>query len=76
MIQDIADGKSYTLDDILKLHGEFLRDAKYKDFDHFAAILIETEELPQVYPPKPENLPDISQDVKPKTPAFKIHEGR
>ncbi|MBQ9389854.1 MAG: hypothetical protein IJU07_06740, partial [Synergistaceae bacterium] len=80
LIQDIADGKSYTLDDVLKLHGKFLRDAKYGDFDRFAAILIETEELPQVYPPKPEiskeNSPDISPDVKAvKAPAPKIYEG-
>ena len=80
VIQDIADDKSYTLDDVLRLHGEFMRDAKHRDFDHFAAILMETDELPQVYPPKPEISPDItpavspdiSQDVKPKAPVLKI----
>lgn len=43
VIQEIADDKAYTLDNILELHGEFIRDSKHKDFDHFAALLIETD---------------------------------
>ena len=82
VIQDIADDKKYTLDNVLDKYGELIRDAKRKDFDHFTALLIETEELPKSYPPEPEIIishdisPDIkSADVKQNTPAPKIYEG-
>ena len=83
ILQGIADDKGYTIDDVLKLHGEFMRDAKHKDFDNFAVFLMETDKLPQVYPPKPKISPDITPavphdilpDVKQKSPAPKIYEG-
>lgn len=68
VIQEISDGKKYTLDDVLKQHGEFIRDAKLKDFDGFAAMLIESDKLPDVYPPVPETSPDIPPDI-PTVPA-------
>ena len=82
VIQEITDGKSYTVDELLEKYGEFIRDAKLKDFDNFAAMLIESDELPEVYPPLPEVSPDISPDIQPTvpvspeiTPAFRIYEG-
>ena len=81
VIQEITDGKSYTVDELLEKYGEFIRDAKLKDFDNFAAMLIESDELPEVYPPVPEVSPDISSDlptvpVSPEiTPVFRIYEG-
>lgn len=74
VIQVIADGKEYTLDDVLTRHGNFIRDAKHRDFESFAAILMESDELPQDYPPKP----PASPDVQPKSPVnkvIKIYEG-
>ena len=74
VIQDISDGKEYTLDDVLTRHGNFIRDAKHRDFEGFAAILMESDELPQDYPPKP----PASPDVQPKSPVnkvIKIYEG-
>ena len=75
VIQEIVDGKSYTIDELLGKYGEFIRDSKLKDFDNFAAMLIETDGLPEVYPPVQEVSPDISPDVKPESPAFRIYEG-
>ncbi|MBQ6666269.1 MAG: hypothetical protein IJM68_11855, partial [Synergistaceae bacterium] len=81
VIQEITDGKSYTVDELLEKYGEFIRDAKLKDFDNFAAMLIESDGLPEVYPPLPEVSPDISSDlptvpVSPEiTPVFRIYEG-
>ena len=68
VIQDISDGKEYTLDDVLTRHGNFIRDAKHRDFESFAAILMESDELPQDYPPKP----PVSPDVQPKSPVNKV----
>ncbi|MBQ4468797.1 MAG: hypothetical protein II917_01470, partial [Synergistaceae bacterium] len=68
VIQVIADGKEYTLDDVLTRHGNFIRDAKHRDFEGFAAILMESDELPQDYPPKP----PVSPDVQPKSPVNKV----
>lgn len=68
VIQVIADGKEYTLDDVLTRHGNFIRDAKHRDFESFAAILMESDELPQDYPPKP----PASPDVQPKSPVNKV----
>ncbi len=82
VIQEILNDKEYSLDNVLELHGEFIRDSKHKDFDHFAAFLIETDELPKVYPPEIVISHDISpnlksSDSKPEnsTRNIKIYEG-
>ena len=85
VIQEIVDGKSYTVDDVLTLHGEYIRDCRHKEFDTFAAILMEADILPEHYPPEPPEISpaapqsqDISPDVQPEAPSpkiFRIHEG-
>ena len=50
VIQEITDGKKYSIDELLEKHGEFIRDSTLKDFDNFAAMLIESDELPSSYP--------------------------
>ena len=79
-IQEIVDGKSYKIDDVLTRYGEFIRDARRNDFDKFAATLAESDNLPESYPPQPVQAvksADVkSADVKPEAPRkFNIHEG-
>lgn len=83
VIQEISDGKNYTVDDVLARYGEFIRDSKHKDFDKFAAMIMESDELPELYPP--ESVPAVSRDItstdiKLDSPSatqktFHIHEG-
>ena len=70
VIQEITDGKKYSIDELLEKHGEFIRDSTLKDFYNFAAILIESDELPASYPTITSL--EISQDVKPNLPELKI----
>ena len=63
VIQEIVDGKSYSVDDVLRLYGEYIRDCKHKEFDRFAADLAESETLPESYPP--ESPAPQSQNVEP-----------
>ena len=53
VIQEIVDGKSYSVDEVLSLYGEYIRDCKHKEFDTFAATLAESDILPEHYPPEP-----------------------
>lgn len=81
VIHEISDGKSYSLDDVLTRYGELIRDSKHKDFDKFAAMLMESDELPELY--SPESVSAVSHDIKstdikpePQSQkTFRIHEG-
>lgn len=86
VINEISDGKSYSLDDVLTRYGEYIRDSKHKDFDRFAALIMESDTLPENYPPEtvPQitaaPAPAVSRDTKPDSPSaaqktFRIHEG-
>lgn len=80
VIQEVVDGKSYTVDDVLAIYGEYIRDCRHKEFDRFAAELAESETLPERYPPEPPAPPapqsqDISPDVQPAPRIYRIHEG-
>ena len=46
-IAKISEGKSYTVDDVLTLYGEFLRDSKREEFEKFEAILIASDTVPE-----------------------------
>ena len=46
-IAKISEGKSYTVDDVLTLYGEFLRDSKREEFEKFEAMLIASDTAPE-----------------------------
>lgn len=46
VIHEVVSGKSYSLDDVLDAFGEYIRDCSFKDFDRFAASLLESDGLP------------------------------
>ena len=85
VIQEVVDGKNYTVDDVLAIYGEYIRDCRHKEFDSFVAELAESETLPERYPPEPPAPPapqipapqsqDISPDVQPLPRIYRIHEG-
>ncbi len=86
VIQEISDGKNYTVDEVLTRYGEYIRDSKHKDFDRFATMIAESDTLPENYPPDsapqittaPAKSHDISPDIKPESQSqktFRIHEG-
>lgn len=87
VIHEISDGKNYTVDDVLTRYGEFIRDSKHREFDKFAAMIAESDTLPENYPPDSPTTPAIipaishdtaSTDINPESQSqktFRIHEG-
>lgn len=78
----VAEGKNYTVDDVLTRYGEFIRDTSNREFDRFEEALYESDTLPENYPPKtattPAIIPAVSHDIStdsPSTKTFRIHEG-